>query len=58
MITITAYTIDEKEIIDVGEKQIAKLHEEGKYARESVRNYGDYQVCVIICFSLFSSTGI
>ncbi len=39
------------------EKQTAKLHEEGKYARESARNYGDLVRCVVIRFSLSSSIG-
>ncbi len=51
---ITAYTIDEKMMM--WEKQTAKLHEEGKYARESARNYGDSVRCVVIRFSLCSST--
>ncbi len=48
---ITAYTIDEKMMM-MWEKQTAKLHEEGKYARESARNYGDRVRCVVIRCSL------
>ncbi len=52
MMMITAYTIDEKEM-DVGGKQTAKLHEEGKYVRESARNYGDRVRCVLLSVLAF-----
>ena len=35
------------------EKQTAKLHEEGKYARESARNYGDRVRCVLLSVLAF-----
>ncbi len=52
MMMITAYTIDEKKM-DVGGKQTAKLHEEGKYTRESARNYGDHVVCMLLSVLAF-----
>ena len=38
------------------EKEIAKLYEERKYAKESAENYGDCVRCVIVRFSLCFST--
>ncbi len=32
---------------------MAKLHEEGKYARESARNYGDRVRCVLLSVLAF-----